>query len=86
MLFVRDFYKKSKQDNMTENIQNKSKYIANIWKNLNEKERKKYTDLAISKIDYYKKTYKKQRPTTIPKEIIKQINKTEEIKEMFYGK
>ena len=80
MLFVRDFYKKSKQDNMTENIQNKSKYIANIWKNLNEKERKKYTDLAISMLDFFKKTYKKKNPNPKPKEIIKKIFKTEEKK------
>ena len=73
MLFVRDFYKKSKQDNMPRNIQNKSKYIAELWKNLNEVERKEYKDKAKAMLDFFKKTYKKEK-----KQISKKEKKIEE--------
>ena len=73
MLFVRDFYKKSKQDSMPKNIQNKSKYIADLWKNLNEVERKEYKDKAKAMLYFFKKTYKKEK-----KQIYKKEKKIEE--------
>tara|TARA_B110001454_G_C12719968_1_gene434263 strand:+ start:3009 stop:3533 length:525 start_codon:yes stop_codon:yes gene_type:complete len=73
MLFVRDFYKKSKQNDVPQNIQNKSKYIAHLWKNLNEVERKEYKDKATAMLDFFKKTYKKEK-----KKIYKKEKKIEE--------
>ena len=75
MLFVRDFYKnRTKEQKINNNIKNKSKYIALLWKNLDKEEKKKYKNDAKSMLDYFKENYKKKKP----KEIMRQAKAMEQ--------